>query len=1408
MSIIHRLSFLFLLVVFSPIIMLQAATYHVAPTGVDTADGSEATPLASLEAAVAKAVDGDTILLHDGTYRRTSATPLVIDKAIVVESVNGADAVTLTPTDEVPSEGIKVTHENAVVRGLTLLGFNTKTYNGASGLYLSKGSASGCKILRCYAKDAKAAGAVVRDGARLSDSLIAFCSLPNGGTDRRGAGLCVWDGVVERCEIVSNKAPYGAGVVMESAGSVVRDCQIRDNTVSRDYFAEDLFRNLGCGGGVYQLNGLLERCLITDNIAGKHAGVYAEKGIVRNCLVTGNSADKGTCGGLFSKQAVLQNVTVIGNQAVCGGGIAFLAEGGMATNLLVYVWDGRFPMAEQVSVSPSAKVGSSAFPVSVPGTGNVVLTLGDIDMATLRPLASSPAATGADCSEVYSDDLEGKTRPASFGMGALRPFSGPESVLIVSADKNEGVLPLTVRFSASFQGAAAEDCEWVFGDGETARGATVTHVFAKAGEFSVKATLPDGTVALYPVRTGPAVVYVAPDGANVSPYDSPEKAARSIQDAIATVYSSAELQGEVRVAPGVYSAPAEDLAKTWSPMVTLAKNVRLIGLGATREDVLLDASRKRQVMEIAHPEAVVENLTMANGRYDNNSWYAVGNLMFLSGTVRNCLIRDGYGNYAGNIAMGDGRLLDCEVRGGTLNISGSDRPSGGVNVFGSALVENCLIHDNRGGLGGGLFCSPSAAKAIIRHCEIIGNTEAGNGGGGVALRAGLLDGSVVSNNLSFKNGGGVTIYGSKATLRNCLIVNNESRGAKYGFGFRDSGSGGNVSIKEGVIENCTIYGGKAMTAGGQDVYQIGGKIRNTIIASRPDSLAEQSVEKTGGTLTTSIVPVAGLGDTAICADPMLEGPQIGKFELLFGSPCLDRGEPIPEVTSDLLGRERPIGDGYDIGCFEMDFASAFAASFSTDNTTGTDSLDARFTAQTKNGVEPITYTWDFGDGTIESTTTPEASHSFGRGAFDVSMTARDSAGKVVKTVRTSYITVNARVVYVSHDGTADWPYDTWEKSTPVIQNAIDAVQGEPGKPGVVYVADGTYGVRNETDPFIAILQRPIHVIGTNGGHRAVLDSVRYSGRRNALVDHPEALLANVACANGEFKAAGHGAGIWMESGVCSNVAVYNCMGFEGGLTIHGGLFTDGVISNCPNMTHDGFDRLGGGACVYGGVVQRSLITNCVNGAGGAVYLNGPDAVVRDSLLLGCDNYREAPVYIEKGLVERCLIQGNRNRQENSQRRLISAVLATGPASVIRNCLVITNTGILKNGDQYAVVIEDGAQAVNNVVSGNIHGKTLAVQGVLNVGGIVMNTIADALTTTGEGVSKANFTGADPGFRDAAKGDYSLRTSSPCLNAGDNEYWLTVEKPVDYAGKPRIRLGKVDIGALEFDGSLGTMLFIR
>ena len=64
---------------------------------------------------------------------------------------------------------------------------------------------------------------------------------------------------------------------------------------------------------------------------------------------------------------------------------------------------------------------------------------------------------------------------------------------------------------------------------------------------------------------------------------------------------------------------------------------------------------------------------------------------------------------------------------------------------------------------------------------------------------------------------------------------------------------------------------------------------------------------------------------------------------------------------------------------------------------------------------------------------------------------------------------------------------------------------------------------------------------------------------------------------------------------------------------------------------------------------------------------------------------------------------------------------------------------------------------------------------------------------------------DPLFRNAARGDYRIRSGSPCRDAGLYQSWM--EDTTDFFGNPRTRSGKVDIGFHQ-TGSPATMLIMR
>src|SRR5690349_13452905 len=77
-------------IVAGPATVSQAAvgtTYYVAPTGTDSAAGTQADPWASIAHAQAVAVAGDTVYFRGGTYAYTHATTACASQTARVDAI-------------------------------------------------------------------------------------------------------------------------------------------------------------------------------------------------------------------------------------------------------------------------------------------------------------------------------------------------------------------------------------------------------------------------------------------------------------------------------------------------------------------------------------------------------------------------------------------------------------------------------------------------------------------------------------------------------------------------------------------------------------------------------------------------------------------------------------------------------------------------------------------------------------------------------------------------------------------------------------------------------------------------------------------------------------------------------------------------------------------------------------------------------------------------------------------------------------------------------------------------------------------------------------------------------------------------------------------------------------------------
>ena len=268
-----------------------------------------------------------------------------------------------------------------------------------------------------------------------------------------------------------------------------------------------------------------------------------------------------------------------------------------------------------------------------------------------------------------------------------------------------------------------------------------------------------------------------------------------------------------------------------------------------------------------------------------------------------------------------------------------------------------------------------------------------------------------------------------------------------------------------------------------------------------------------------------------------------------------------------------------------------------------------------------------------------------------------------------------------------------------------------------------------------------------------------------------------------------------------------------GIGLGGGMYDGGSSGNMTTITNTHFDgnsaRLGGGLYIDS---PSPSITNCSftgntaihfnGGSGGGMYLTYTGSDVSSSpTITNCSFTGNTALYYGGGIlldglysyttpiITNCSIIGN----------TLTGVLASNNGSGIeirRSNPTITNTTIANNGS-VGLFIDNSALPVfqNTIIWDAINGVSYTSTYSLLKGENPSGTgNVDATTLT-----------ADDVFNDYANGDYTLKNSSPAVNAGSNALFVGLDANTkDLAGNPRVYdyagEGIIDLGAYEYQGA--------
>jgi beta propeller repeat protein len=251
----------------------------------------------SIQAAIAAAGPGDTVLVYPGIYHEDisfNGTNITVKSeyaddpccvaATIIQGTGTDSVVTFSGSEDASCvlEGFTITDGNAPWFGGGVNGNgtgatirhciirNNEAFYYGGGLAYCDGQISNCTIRDNSGCDIGRGG-----GLAYCHGLIKNCLVQGNSTESSGGGLYHCWGTISNCAITYNSAFKGGG--LQFCTGPIRNCTIANNHVA-EY-----------GSGLESCSGPLSNCTITNNSGAWSAGLNNCSGSITNCIIWDNN---------------------------------------------------------------------------------------------------------------------------------------------------------------------------------------------------------------------------------------------------------------------------------------------------------------------------------------------------------------------------------------------------------------------------------------------------------------------------------------------------------------------------------------------------------------------------------------------------------------------------------------------------------------------------------------------------------------------------------------------------------------------------------------------------------------------------------------------------------------------------------------------------------------------------------------------------------------------------------------------------------------------------------------------------------------------------------------------------------------------------------------------------------------